>query len=788
MKEVSPTVCMPSAADYTFMWWAHGWRGRSSDGRKVLAFQTGRYGMAMDVEKVELLHLGTIAHPKPYAEAVAQDNDVVFSLPKAHLEIRVVVGNTTYRCVRGATNQRDHLNFPVRIIESGRFVQRADVLQLEFEDDAGNKLNAQGRLEIVAWTDRLLFLVEVTPEQDLSNARPEIDVEDEGKMLWSMTEQQAGQVWKTGQTRMAAVSLSPGSAEPDEPAPNDTGVVRAENLKDKSAVNVTYDAVHGWYYVALPKEDWRENQDPDHLERVNVTLSNPFNRERVIRLLFAKDYGFPGVTGMTPMLRDANGNPTGIPVQISKNWHRREERRFLYEGPWFHGFTMLRLPPKATTRCEFNITYGRWGGVAAAAHAQLCLIGWGVNQLWDQAAIGSWGESICYDPDVNLNRSMIDDVRPLMVWQMNSKQTKWGWTNNVGGGDFLVYFNDKGQKQFLSRMRTAYLSQGPNLTDVVYAGVSADGNIAARIHVRSLRSDDVNRALHFFRYDVIKPTPFSRLAFYQVGADNYNDHQFERLARGNAKGLIEEWGFPKGGKKYYRTGIPCEGVAPWFSLHQAINQDKQGGAWANRGLVIRSWKARLGGKDVPHPFASCYGTENGPPSMNVELTPPPDVKMLQPGDFVEAEVELVVMPQSADDYYGPNENLRAALKEGGNTWKPIWREAVGNNLTVNVQHGKVLSRYPIVIEVYKNQTAEFEVTGGVGCVPITFVGLSRHNDYELYQQIEGKSIRVDQSVHGKDFWQTGYDAVTKKWSITYNVPLDSPGDKSRTVRLRFGKR
>ena len=31
--------------------------------------------------------------------------------------------------------------------------------------------------------------------------------------------------------------------------------------------------------------------------------------------------------------------------------------------------------------------------------------------------------------------------------------------------------------------------------------------------------------------------------------------------------------------------------------------------WANRGLIVRSWKARLGGKDVPAPFFASYGAE-----------------------------------------------------------------------------------------------------------------------------------------------------------------------------------
>ena len=130
-------------------------------------------------------------------------------------------------------------------------------------------------------------------------------------------------------------------------------------------------------------------------------------KEKIIRLRVFKDAGFgspnmPGITGFSPIIRDGDGNPTGIPAQISKNFH--------VGPPWFHGYAELRLPPRSTTECEYTIVYGFWGGAPAVSHSQLCLIGYGGNQLWDQLAVGSWGESICYDADVNLNRSIIDDV------------------------------------------------------------------------------------------------------------------------------------------------------------------------------------------------------------------------------------------------------------------------------------------------------------------------------------------------------------------------------------------
>lgn len=99
------------------------------------------------------------------------------------------------------------------------------------------------------------------------------------------------------------------------------------------------------------------------------------------------------ITGMSAVLRDSAGNPTGIPIQISKNWHGRPEGG-VYAGVWFHGFSQVHLPPGAQLELELTLVYGHWAGFAAASHAQLCLIGWGSNPMWDQSALGSWGESI----------------------------------------------------------------------------------------------------------------------------------------------------------------------------------------------------------------------------------------------------------------------------------------------------------------------------------------------------------------------------------------------------------
>jgi hypothetical protein len=262
---------------------------------------------------------------------------------------------------------------------------------------------------------------------------------------------------------------------------------------------------------------------------------------------------------------------------------------------------------------------------------------------------------------------------------------------------------------------------------------------------------------------------------------------FTTMSRGNETGVAEEWQPPRGGEKYSRTGIACEGRVPWFSLQggapspQATEKDD---TWANRGLIIRSWRARLGGQDQPSPIAAVYGTQDGPTSSaNLELSPPPGLTTLQPGDYVQAELEVVAVPQSAADYYGPNANLLAALQTGADTWRPVHREAVGNDLQVKALRGAVAHRYPVIVAVDNQEVADFEITGGVGYVPIVIVGLKDYHGFELWRHEGGKAERVTQAVNGNDFWQCDYDPASRTYRLTYNVPLDSPGDRPQTVRF-----
>ncbi len=558
--------------------------------------------------------------------------------------------------------------------------------------------------------------------------------------------------------------------------------VEASEIPGGAPQPVDFDVARGWHRVNLdgieptvPPGDGRDRRN-DAIERVGLVLSNPADHGQVARLMFEKTSGGirqrigAAITGVSAVLRDRDGCPTGIPVQLSKNWHGRPEGG-VYSGQWFHGISQVRVPPRAKLELELTIAYGHWGGVAAASHAQLCLIGWGSNQLWDQSALGSWGESICYEPDQAQGQCAILDVRPVMV-RSRANDAPWSWTHNVGGGDFFRFFDPSGKRVFPARMRTAYERHGPCLTEVTYAGQTGDA-IGHAATVSLARTDDVVRGTYRLRLDVREAIEFSRFVLFQIGADTYSYTGERKMALGNVGGLIREWQTRWGEDEYRTEPMECAGRMPWVSLHEAVRRGDEGssGAWANRGFVIRSWDARLGGKGAA-PYVAERGVRaRGHDTSTIDILPPPGLTRLEPGDFVEATIEHIIVPQFAADYYGPSEALRAALKEGENTWRMIHREAAGNDRRVRVKVGALEALYPAVRLRAERDRAELTLDGGLGYVPITFTGLGAPRGYTLLQNGQP----VDQSVHGNDFWQADYDPASRTWQMTVNVLVGEGG-------------
>ncbi|HAN31683.1 MAG TPA: hypothetical protein DCQ06_08815, partial [Myxococcales bacterium] len=486
------------------------------------------------------------------------------------------------------------------------------------------------------------------------------------------------------------------------------------------------------------------------------------------------------IVGGMPIWRDVKGNPTGLPLQISKNWHGQY---------WYHLYSQPTIAKSGTETLELTVASSRWGKVYAASHAQLSLDGYGTaGGHWDESALGAFGESITYDPDLALGRAMVDDVRPFLVQSVK----KWNWTGNVGGADFLRY-RDSAKwfwERRLSRVRSVYRAVGPNQTDVGYAGVSTDGAIEADIRTQLVASDDVVRTYYHLNYTFLKDVDYHTLAFFQVAADNYADNGFTRYAYGDAKGKLFEGQVSAHKKKGYVSdkdrGIALSGKSPWMLLFKST---KTGGKlpehYANVGFVVRNYELSVGGKILTTPHVNITRTFNaGDSQMAFQLGVPhvdgspwcgPPCKgkkrFIPKGSTLKATVEYLVVPADKSRYYGANKLLVATPASHFTNHELMRRLAADNRLEATVSVGKLLRTQPVQVQVAKSAiAADVSVEGGVGYNPLSFHGLPRHDGWTLEQFTAQGWNAINQQVHGKDFWQCNHDAKTNTWSVTFSVP------------------
>lgn len=758
---------MPRPEDFTLLWWANGPQRyhsmKAPPPEPVLCLQSGTIGLVFDTKNPHVLHAGRFARRLDMETALRRVNSAGFALPPLALELSVQSQGKKFTCVGRGSLPKDDFYFPVRFVESGRFFQRVAIEGLEFADAAGERFAAKGVLEIALWPDRAVVSFELE--------RGDADLE--GELSIAAGDRRSTKPLKAGQPAVLEL-FGPEGAE--RPA-----------VETEDALLASWSDKTGCTVVKLSRLSWRNSkgtyypeEELDRLDRWRFSVRNDSEHEATVPLMFVDEHP-PAITGFTPLLCDGEGNPTGIPVQISKNWHARPEKGVLrHQGPWFHGCTFIRIPPRARKEFTFAVTYARYGGVPAASHAQLSLIGWGHNQFWDQSAIGSFGESICYEPGRVQRRCSIDDIRPLMTLP-DPEAKPYGWAGNCGGGDFLVWINEAGRYQGFRATRTDYRAYGPCLTDVAYTEETFGGEIASRVNVSIARSDDYLRAFHHLRYDVRKSVKWQRLAFYQLGADFYNDTPARHVATGNVNGSREEWTPIQAKDVYDRRSMPLAGDAPWVSIHGVERAAvSKGGAIANRGLIVRAWKAVLGGKSCDQPHASFFATQWGKGNSRtvIELSPPPNLETLQRGDFVEADIELVAFPADAQAFYGPNRAFQQVLEQDADTWRLVQREAAGNSLRITPCQGKVERSYPLSVAVDRKDRAACDIDGGIGYLPVTFSGLSDHRGYELL--VHGQPL--NQAIHGNDFWQTDYDPVRRQWRITYNILRDGQGPSRVELR------
>lgn len=822
---VAPAKGYLSPRDYGFLFWPTNHWFQWNVFFNEHSVQTGYYGLSMDVAAGSFTHLGLFEDELSPEDAVTSDKSMVSSLPTASVTYSVTQNEVEHTATQ-FLNSEGTANNPSRLINMGRFMQRIDIPQVTYSgttelagsiqlaamprhfvlshratntSNTGSLTiaihldgNAVSQFENVVWLeeDRAVSLTNdagagwsfILPGDDGGTST--LTLKDDGGLVF----QRHFDTVEAGEQKVLPVVAVPSNAGNEDQLsvwlhPETAIAVQSTQMKldgsgGENLADATWDPERGLYVI--PLKDLSEAGAPGWQNWADETIHNWYNRHRVVvtnntNSPVSIPLAFEGgnnaafyVTGGCPLFRDLNQEPLGVPIQISKNWHE--------EPFWYHLYTSLEVAP-GTHEVEHTFAHSKWGTAFAAAHAQLSLIGWGKNQQWDESSMGAFGESITYDPDLTLGRSMVDDVRPFLV----QAQNKWSWTGNVGGADFLVYA-DTSSESFpghqLGRLRTHYRYTGPNLTEVIYAGQSRDGKIEAHITTHLGRTDDMVRATYRLEYTFLEDTPYDRLALFQMAADRYADNGFTQYAYGNELGVAFDAEIPIHETTGYASendrGIPLPGDAPWVMLYESTHASGNlPENLANTGFVIRSYEATVGETQYTTPHINITRTFNGGWSqMGFQVGIPYDSSnpVVPAGSVLKATVEYVIPPAVKSTYYGPSDYLTALPEESFQSTDMMMLLAEGNHLEVTPSLGSLIHTYPVKISAEEGTVAaQFTLEGGLGYTPVIITGLARADGWNLEKKVGETWEDLGQAVHGNDYWQAHEAVESNTFELIFNV-------------------
>ena len=573
-----------------------------------------------------------------------------------------------------------------------------------------------------------------------------------------------------------------------------------QNLPDANGTPTTnYVPEEGIHYIDVPRYWMGYNNCglAERLQNIELALQNTSATDKRVRLCF-RQIPDVNVVGFNSMLRNNNGDPSGFPLQVSKNWHTEAQ---LFSGTWIREYTELIIPANSTLNFDYTRTGAKWGETYSASSHQLSVAGAGVPKGgWLEAALGSFGESITHSPDYRYGNSNICDYRPFMVtneaYQGTSKECFW--TGNVGGMDMWVYTDDTNKRIYQSQVKTRFQRYSPNLTETSISAYSSDNKLKLDYTFYLNRSDDYIRVYYKIKLKALENTPFNRFDIFQMGGDIYNLYRAQTVYYGNYDGVQGQFHPTNSGtNNYTNNAIPLTGSHPWIWAGNGTITNGFGGIniETNNGIIIRDYKAKLGGTASNIPYfrerssSQGFSASSGQHPTSYCLVSPPDITSFTAGDSIELVLETVILPKQDGDYYGPNANFMAALATHGNSVDLFLREVQGNKVELSSPTNTVSSTYPFSV-LTANNTAGVTVKNGRSYVPIIFKGLTNVTNPTLWKTDNtGNNCWqvVDQSTWGKDFWQADYQAATGLYDLIYNVNQDIAGDGSATISYYLGE-
>jgi hypothetical protein len=447
-RRPAPTV---GPLDYGFWHWPGNHRPVEVAPRvePVMHFSTGYYGLSFDESTGDLGRMGALDTPMEYEPAATRDIATVEGLPAADLRFEAGADAATVRA-DGFLGANASVINRARLIDGGRFMNRVEIPTVTYSADAAYS----GRVEIAsmprhvvfnhtasssAWRVGIAAHARVVLSGAVLAGLPDATWLEAGRALrltgadgeawvfvvYSTPDRPTTLAYADGVlTAETTASVAAGTpltvsllafptraAGPAQTAmylqPTAAATVGYRLLNRAGAVRGTYDAAWdptlGAYRVPLQPinvagDPTQTNYDADPTVhnlygRHELTIDTHGQPDVAVPLaMFSPEKLSLYITGGAPSLRDPDGQPNGLPLQISKNWHNPPN--------WYHLYTQPTVTGAAPYTMELTVASSRWGRDAyAASHAQLSLIGYNdAGGRWDESALGAFGASGAASP------------------------------------------------------------------------------------------------------------------------------------------------------------------------------------------------------------------------------------------------------------------------------------------------------------------------------------------------------------------------------------------------------
>jgi len=813
--------------DYIYMWWPDN--VLNTEG--LLKFQGPEYFLELDTERGIISNLSNIKYDERYFKI--WESSV---LGETDGNISVEHSGNTYTA--GNSSNIELGRSKARVLEGGRYVQRADVLTIPFQGTD----TFFSRIEIAALQRYFVITYDLYSKESLQDVTYKYELQlpegytivekadedrivnvrnssgegftfvvndnnnnktkirfDDGKIIATCERKTLHPNFFSGFSIIVIPSNKSGLNDADSIRLPRDFTIQANQISPNNRRQISrYNEQYGIFEISLADAHTKQGEDfidevvRNTYDRVEFTITNNSSKSIKVPIVFQKLPPF-SMTGVTPIIRDIETKePIGVQVQISKNWHVHRgisfnDPRRHWEGSWLNAYVELEVPANKSISYEYTAPFATWGGVESVSHAQLSLVGWGGNNLWDQAALGSYGESITFRPETY---SFIADVRPLFVKSVVGGYRKFDWGGNVGGGDFLIVTTQQ-KLHDLFGVRTNYISQGPNLTNVSYQAYSAEDKIKIDYNVRLGRTNDVVRNYFTLRYEFLDDVSIRNIKLFSMGSTTYKLTGHRKYAYGNQDGLIDDFEYEENTLSYYDSQNPQKLEMPgenfWFIAYDSPVEEEN----ASTMFIVRDFVGKINGVDYTSPAFNIKQLKTSPSKqISFEITTPAEAgDIIKKGSVMEMQIEYICLPASEEAYYGESEYLNQT-KNLFNTYEAALQQVKYGIVSAAAIVGELEGSFPVTVKVDNENEilAHLSLTGGLGYTPVVFKGVKGYSGYSLEKKVGDAWEKVDQSIHGNDFWQTNFDYASGGYTFVYNVKNTQGTDYNKTNEYRLVKK